>query len=224
MNADVIKHYDLLIDENNDPVHDPAPLREYMNKWDGQAFIDEMQLSKEKCVLEIGVGTGRLAIRVAPLCESFCGVDISSKTIERAAENLTGYSNVTFICDDFLTHNFESQFDVIYSSLTFMHISDKAFALGKIAGLLAPCGRFVLSIDKNQDEYIDFGFRKIKVYPDNPEEMKGLIKGAGLLLHKQIETEFAHIFVAVKGAKKALQKCFQTVDKAPNRKTNRNCI
>lgn len=42
MKNDVIKHYDLLIDEGNDPVHDSEPLREYMDKWDGQAFIDKM--------------------------------------------------------------------------------------------------------------------------------------------------------------------------------------
>ena len=30
----------MLTDEKNDPVHDPKPLRDYMDKWDGQAFID----------------------------------------------------------------------------------------------------------------------------------------------------------------------------------------
>lgn len=30
MKDDVVRHYDLLIDENNDPVHDPEPLRDYM--------------------------------------------------------------------------------------------------------------------------------------------------------------------------------------------------
>ena len=40
------KHYDLLIEERNDPVHDPEPLKAYMNKWDGQKFIDKMQLNK----------------------------------------------------------------------------------------------------------------------------------------------------------------------------------
>ena len=55
---DVIRHYDKLIDENNDPVHDPKPLREYMDKWDGLTFVDRLQLHKEKSVLEIGVGTG----------------------------------------------------------------------------------------------------------------------------------------------------------------------
>ena len=44
----VTRHYDLLIEENNDPVHDPEPLREYMDKWDGQKFIDSLQLTKEK--------------------------------------------------------------------------------------------------------------------------------------------------------------------------------
>ena len=52
----VIEHYDILIDENNDPVHDPKPLQDYMDKWDGQVFIDKMGLNKENKVLEIGVG------------------------------------------------------------------------------------------------------------------------------------------------------------------------
>jgi hypothetical protein len=47
----VIYHYDSLIDENNDPARDPKPLQEYMNKWDGQAFIDEMQLTAHKTVI-----------------------------------------------------------------------------------------------------------------------------------------------------------------------------
>lgn len=103
---DVILHYDLLIDEGNDPVHDPEPLQDYMNKWDGQDFINAMQLDKTKSVLEIGVGTGRLAVRVAPLCDKFCGIDISPKTVNKAKENLVQYSNVNLICGNFLTHSF----------------------------------------------------------------------------------------------------------------------
>lgn len=120
-NNDVIQHYDLLIEENNDPVHDPKPLQDYMNKWDGQAFIDKMELDKDKSVLEIGVGTGRLAVKTAPLCKEYCGIDISPKTISRAKENLHGCGNVMLICDDFLCHKFDCFYDVIYSSLTFMH-------------------------------------------------------------------------------------------------------
>ena len=116
----VIDHYDKLIDEGNDPVFDPGPLREYMNKWDGTAFIEKMRLDKSKTVLEIGVGTGRLAIEVAPRCKSFVGIDISPKAIARARENLP-FSNTELICDDFLRYSFKRRYDVVYSSLTFMH-------------------------------------------------------------------------------------------------------
>ena len=68
MDMNIIEHYDKLIDENNDPFYDPPNLQDYMNKWDGPLFIDAMKLDKTKYVLEIGVGTGRLAKRVAPDC------------------------------------------------------------------------------------------------------------------------------------------------------------
>lgn len=199
INDDVIQHYNLLIDENNDPVHDSKPLRDYMDKWDGQAFIDSMELDNNKSVLEIGVGTGRLAVRVAPLCGEFCGIDISPKTIDRAKENLAEYRNVELICDDFLSYKFECKFDVIYSSLTFMHIEDKQNAINKVVTLLKDGGKFVLSIDKSKSEYIDTGTRKIKLYPDTKEKTVEYIKAAGLTILNQYDTEFATIFVVQKG-------------------------
>ena len=198
-NTEVINHYDLLIGENNDPVHDLKPLRDYMDKWDGQVFIDKMKLDKDKSVLEIGVGTGRLAVRVAPLCGQFYGIDISTKTIDRAKENLSEHTNVKLLCGDFQTLDISQSFDVIYSSLTFMHIEEKQKAINKTAALLKDGGKFVLSIDKNQDGFIDTGTRKITVFPDTPAEMKSYIANSGLMLLEHYETEFAHIFIAEKG-------------------------
>ena len=194
----VTHHYDLLIYENNDPVHDPKPLQDYMDKWDGQAFVDKMELNKDKSVLEIGVGTGRLAVRIAPFCGEFYGVDISSKTIERATENLAEFENVRLTCADFLSYEFGRTFDVVYSSLTFMHIKEKQKAINKVAALLKDGGRFVLSIDKNQDRFIDTGTRKVTIYPDTPEAIKTYIANSGLLLLEHYETEFATVFVAQK--------------------------
>lgn len=64
---DVVTHYDILIENNNDPFRDPPLMQKYMDKWDGQIFIDSMYITKSKKVLEIGIGTGRIAARVAPL-------------------------------------------------------------------------------------------------------------------------------------------------------------
>ena len=50
---ELVRHYDSLIDENNDPVLDPVPLQAYMDKWDGERFIDLLGLSPDKSVLEM---------------------------------------------------------------------------------------------------------------------------------------------------------------------------
>ncbi len=194
---DVSKHYDNLIDDGQDPVHDPKPLKDYMNKWDGQIFIDKMQLDKTKSVLEIGVGTGRIAVNVAPKCKEFTGIDISEKTIAAAKKNIKSglFKKPVLICADFLEYEFEKNFDVVYSSLTFMHIHQKQKAFDIVSKILNPNGRFVLSIDKNRDEFIDMGTYKVQVFPDNASDIKMYAKNAELKLLEEFETEFAVIFV-----------------------------
>lgn len=194
----VITHYDMLIDENNDPFRDPPILQDYMNQWDGQVFVDSMKLDSTKSVLEIGVGTGRLATKVAPHCLRFTGIDISPKTIDRARENLSSHENVALICSDFTKYTFDSTFDVIYSSLTMMHFENKQQIIAKVDALLCERGIFCLSIDKSQSEYIDMGTRKIKIYPDTLDNIISLIKTSSMSVTDTFETEFAHIIVCTK--------------------------
>ena len=195
---DVKTHYDMLIDENNDPFRDLPELQEYMNTWDGNPFLEALELSKNKSVLEIGVGTGRIAVKVAPCCFKLTGIDISPKTIDRAKDNLKEYGNIFFVCSDFNSHEFEETFDVIYSSLTMMHFKDKATVITKVDKLLNDNGIFCLSIDKHQSEYIDMGTRKIKVYPDNLDNIVSIIGETAMSVVKVIETDNAYIIVSRK--------------------------
>ena len=133
---DVIAHYDLFVDENNDPFYDSPELKDYMNKWDHQVFIDVLQLDENKEILEIGLGTGRIAVKVVPYCIRLTGIDISPKTIQRAKENLKSYSNISYINGDFVSHEFKEKFDVIYSSLTMIHFKNKIYVIDKIDSLL----------------------------------------------------------------------------------------
>lgn len=137
------------------------------------------------------------AIVCARVCRDFFGIDISLKTVKRAKENLKAHGNVTLICGDFMSCEFGRKFNVIYSSLTFMHIKDKQAAINKIKSLLNSGGRFVLSIDKNQSDVIEYGTRKIRIYPDRKENIAEYIKQSGMNLIKVFETEFAHIFISV---------------------------
>lgn len=195
---DVRAHYDRLIDENNDPVLDPPELKAYMDLWDGQDFIDRMALAPDKKVLEIGVGTGRLAVHAAPRCGEFYGVDLSEKTLIRAREHLGHLPHVHLICGDFLSCDLPMDFDVIYSSLTFMHIPEKQAAISKAAALLKKGGRFLLSLDKNPSPVIDMGTWQLPVFPDDPGQIRGCLMAADLEIREAYETEMAHIFLAVR--------------------------
>jgi len=197
-------HYELLIDEGNDPFRDPMPLKTYMDRWDGEPFFRALALSGSESVLEIGVGTGRIASRILPHCASFTGIDLSPKTIRRARENLSSLSekaaDCRLICGDFLSYAFAESFDVICSTLTFMHIQNKQEAIGKVSSLLRDGGRFVLSIDKNPSDVLDMGDRKLALYPDSPEQTALLLKQAGLTVSETLETEAAFVFTARKMA------------------------
>lgn len=196
---DVLLHYENLIDEGNDPVQDPPELAAYMDGWDGHPFLAALMLDGAQSVLEIGVGTGRLAMRTAPLCRCFTGIDLSPKTIGRAGKHLAGHAHARLICADFLAWDTEERFDVIYSSLTFQHFADKQRAADRVAALLSPGGRVVISLDKDQSGVIDYGTRQVWVYPDDPQRMSACLERAGLQVTAVQETERAHIITAVKG-------------------------
>ena len=198
MLVDCRTHYDALIDENNDSARDPKPLRDYMDKWDGERFISSLNLNGDESVLEIGVGTGRLAVRVAPRCRQFTGIDLSPKSIERGRENLSNFGNATLLLADFLGYPFTDTYDVIYSSLTFMHIKEKQDTVNKSASLLNPGGRFVLSVTKSQDTLLDIGTRQLSIFPTNPDAILQWAEEAGLQMAERYERDHAHVFVFVR--------------------------
>ena len=166
------KHYEYLIEKDNDPYHDSPEIQNYMNRWTGDKYFDHMDLDDEKNVLEIGVGTGRLARHVLEIgCKSFTGIDLSQSTIERAQVNLSKYDNINLIVEDILNIRIESKFDVIYSALTFMHIKKKKKAISSILDLLGKNGVMVVSLSNVEDEYLDFGTHQVRLYPNNIDEI-----------------------------------------------------
>lgn len=198
-NKRIAAYYDRLIELGDDPVYDPNPLAEYMDRWDGPPFLEALELSDSKDYLEIGVGSGRLALRVAPYCRRFVGIDLSPKTVERAAENLSGCPGVTLVCGDFLTHSFGERFDTIYSSLTFFHISGKAEAISKVYALLKEGGRFVLSLEQEERRTVDFSEELgIELFPDDPKQIEGLMQTVGFRLAPPIDLEAAILLVGDK--------------------------
>lgn len=195
----ISKHYDLLIENGNDPVLDCKELADYMDKWDGKEFINLLNLDAYKTVLEIGCGTGRIAKKIIKQCKKYVGIDISSKTVDVAKNHFKDFNNAFFINEDFLKYKDTEKYDVIFSTLTFMHIKDKKKALNNVFNLLKNKGEFILSIDKNQQNFIDTGYSRIEVYPDNPTYISKTLTSLGFIKFKIKEIDNAYVITAQRG-------------------------
>lgn len=194
-----LEHYDLLIEEGNDPVQDPPSLQEYMSSWDGPLFYDSLS-PKDKIVLEIGIGTGRVAKKVLGAgCKHLVGIDISQKTLERASMNLKEYSDIELIKSDIVKFQRPNTFDLAYSVLTFLHIEDKKQAFDNIYNSLKNEGTFVLSVSKDDDWFI-FNDRKVQLYPLSVEEYIRLLELTGFRIESVQETESKYATI-IKGIK-----------------------
>lgn len=191
------EHYDRLIESGNDPVLDPPQLAAYMDGWDGEALMDALRLTPDCRVLEIGVGTGRLALKVLRAgCASFTGMDISRPTLRRAQEHLSGFAHASLMQGEFPKDAPAGPFDRIYSSLTFLHIRDKRAACRRIASLLAPGGICVLSLDREGSGLIDMGKWAVETFPDNAEQIASLLTECDLSVQPIRPLERAFLIVA----------------------------
>jgi len=117
-------------------------------------------------VLEIGVGTGTLALLAAHRGASVLGFDISAGMLEIAKRKVTdsGLSKQVDLLEmgvaqmDRLP---DSTFDLVASTLVFSELSqdEQQYALCQAARLLKPCGRLVLA-----DEALPGGLLKRLLY------------------------------------------------------------
>lgn len=174
-----LEHYERLIDEDIDPFRDPPAMQAYMRRWDGPVFFEALGNLSDKDVLEIGVGTGRIAGQVLDRgCRHLTGIDFSPKTIERAKENLAKYPNVDLVLTDAAAFVRPSAFDVAYSVLTFMHIGEKRQALENVVDSLKPSGRIILSVAE-QGDWLDVMPWRVRLHYEPPEEYTTLLEGLG---------------------------------------------
>lgn len=125
------------------PVANPAA-------FDRKIALTKARMRPEHHLLEIGCGTGSLALRLAPSAAQIHGLDISTEMVRiaRGKAAAAGVDNVTFHVgpfDDSFTAFAPESFDGIcaYSILHLME--DRPAALARMFSLLKPGGFFASS-------------------------------------------------------------------------------
>jgi 2-polyprenyl-3-methyl-5-hydroxy-6-metoxy-1,4-benzoquinol methylase len=95
-------------------------------------------------VLDVGCGDGLLAQRLAPVSRSVTGIDPDAAAVERAAERLTSYRDVTVSHGDFEGYQAGAhKFDLI-TFVASLHHMDLRASLVKARELLTPAGEIAV--------------------------------------------------------------------------------
>ena len=137
------------------PVEDPEA-------FDRKIAVTKSVMTPQDVVLDIGCGTGSLALRLAPYAAHVHGLDLSSEMIRIAEGKAVAekVDNVTFhvgaFDDGFTTFEAESLAGICAYSLLHL-VEDRPAALDRIHRLLEPGGFFVSSTVCLGDSWVPFG-------------------------------------------------------------------
>jgi len=112
-------------------------------------ILDFLDLKHDHTVLEIGTGTGELAMAAARYCARVYAVDLSSGMLKYAEKKAASRNirNVDFLQGGFLTYEHQGGLvDAVVTQIALHHLPDfwKQIALLRIAGLLKDGGKFCL--------------------------------------------------------------------------------
>ncbi len=132
-------------------------LKYLINKWFRKGLFLRYERTFEHCgdlsgasVLDIGCGTGRFSIECAKRgAERIVGIDFAPSMIEYSrtvAKQMGVAEKCEFICDDFLSHQFDKSFDIVLALGLFDYVRQPEPIFKKVA-TLSP-RKFIASFPK----------------------------------------------------------------------------
>ena len=112
-----------------------------------KSIIEKYISLKNKKVLDIGCGTGRLAIHIGKFVNHWYGIDIAPESIEIARKNIKNLKledKVEFKIGSFTEIPFDDKFDIIISSNSLHFESNKYYAFENVYNSLKNNSYFII--------------------------------------------------------------------------------
>jgi 2-polyprenyl-3-methyl-5-hydroxy-6-metoxy-1,4-benzoquinol methylase len=114
--------------------------------------------NRNTSILDIGCGRGELCYALAQDGARVTGIDYSPSAVaiaEKTFHDAINKDKLDFICDDFLNHQFDEQYDRIIATDLVEHIEKNRYdmVLQTVAGLLKPGGLFIIHTSPNALNY-----------------------------------------------------------------------
>jgi protein-L-isoaspartate O-methyltransferase len=120
-----------------------------VSNYEIKKYEQQISLLKDKRyqkALEIGCAEGAFTERLAKICDSVTGLDVSKKALERAERYLKELENVNLVNGNIVDVNFSEKFDLIIVSEVIYYIPTELLerTIQKICALMERGGRLLL--------------------------------------------------------------------------------
>ena len=141
--------------------------------------LEHLTLGPSDTVCEIGVGSGGTTARLAKICSSVTGFEISSATIDALRYLEKRHRNLRFVVGDITRKEqitpYEGSFSRIIACDTLEHVTDPAAFFEGVARLLAPGGEFLVTFPNEPKDKMH-GITRF----DDAASLAKLVTSAGL--------------------------------------------
>jgi ubiquinone/menaquinone biosynthesis C-methylase UbiE len=153
-----------------------------------QLLLEELRLTGEEDVLDIGTGTGKIAYTVQPYCKKVIGVDSSQQMLDIANKNLDvlSHANISFRLAPVDKLPFDDgSFDVVIARMVFHHVLENLTAAVKECfRVLRRGGRIVIAegVPPNyrlKEDFVEIFKLKEKRHTFFEEDIMKLVADAG---------------------------------------------
>jgi SAM-dependent methyltransferase len=141
--------------------------------------LEQLSLGSSDAVCEIGVGSGATTARLAKICASVVGFEISRETVDALRYLEPRFSNLRFVVGDITIPEqvapFEGAFTRVIACDTLEHVADPAAFFQAVRRVLAPGGTFLVTFPNEPADKMH-GITRF----DDPATIEALVGRAGL--------------------------------------------
>lgn len=133
---------------------DENPVRVKMAQSVANKIVERVNLTQDMKALEFGCGTGLVTVLMAPMLGRISAVDSSENMLSELQKKIgdMGITNIEYHKLDIGEQTVPgSDYNFIFSNMTFHHIADGSALLKKLYGILAPDGVLALTDLDSED-------------------------------------------------------------------------
>jgi ubiquinone/menaquinone biosynthesis C-methylase UbiE len=168
----------------------------YLNSFENGKLLPLLGDIKNKKILDVGAGTGRLAVEFAEQGACVTALDVSSKMLERLKKK---NKNIEIIIGDGENLPFKNEeFDIVIGAFLIVHFKDPLKFFDEAYRVLKNNGLFIVTnINQKEPPEIKTTEGKIKIesYYHRPEKVREILNSLAFNIEKEIFVKEGDVWI-----------------------------